>query len=269
MEPNLASLRLELRARIGETRRSRAGSAPLRALPGQRDHGRFAARHTTHELLDGVAEVARVASATPETVSTREWDKGRIAAGRDDLPTASWICRRLGVVWPLVLKLAFPCQQARPRARQSHAAGRLQGRRRDDLLRPSPRRPPRPSSAGSHHLRPRAAQGRRRARSPRPASTQPPPLRDRDQADAKLGQRVRARRNQGCSSGATAAPSRASGRRAPRRVREHDRAPALPALVRAVVPSQGRSARSRRQAVGHPGRCPARAPYRPRRGDPV
>ena len=80
MEPNLASLRLELLELELEKPDARVpGPLPLRALPGQRDHGRFAARHTTHELLDGVAEVARVASATPGTVSAREWDSGRIA----------------------------------------------------------------------------------------------------------------------------------------------------------------------------------------------
>jgi hypothetical protein len=121
MEPNLASLRLELLAlELEKPDHRRLGPLPLRALPGQRDHGRFAARHTTHELLDGVAEVARVASATPETVSTREWDKGKIAAGRDDLPTASAICRRLGVVWPLVLKLAFAPAATRGRVLGNH-----------------------------------------------------------------------------------------------------------------------------------------------------
>ena len=67
-------------------------SCPCALCPDSCNHSHFAARHATHQLIDGVAEVARVASATPEAVSIREWDKGKIAAGRDDLPAPRTPC---------------------------------------------------------------------------------------------------------------------------------------------------------------------------------
>jgi len=121
MEPNLASLRLELLAQELEKQDANSpGPLSLRALPGQRDHGRFTARQTTHVLLDGVAEVAAAASSQPKTVSTREWDEGRAVAGRTDLPTASTIRRRLGISWPLVLRLAFTAPAKRSRVLGNH-----------------------------------------------------------------------------------------------------------------------------------------------------
>jgi hypothetical protein len=116
MEPNLASLRLErLERELEKPDGIASGPLSLRALSGQRDKGRFVARHTTHELLDGIAEVARAASTKPKTVSTRIWNEARLLAGREDLPTASAAYRRLGVPWPLVLELAFTAAAKRSR----------------------------------------------------------------------------------------------------------------------------------------------------------
>jgi hypothetical protein len=121
MEPNLASLRLELlELELEKPDLQLPGPLPLRALPGQRDKGRFTARHTTHELLDGIAEVAKAASRKPKAVSTRAWNDARKTAGREDLPTASAICRRLSVGWPLVLKLAFTAPAKRGRVLGRH-----------------------------------------------------------------------------------------------------------------------------------------------------
>jgi hypothetical protein len=116
MEPNLASLRAErLAHELEKPDGIASGPLSLRALPGERHKGRFVARHTTHELLDGVAEVARAASPTPMTASTRAWNEARKDAGRDDLPTASAIYRRLGIAWPLVLELAITAAAKRSR----------------------------------------------------------------------------------------------------------------------------------------------------------
>jgi hypothetical protein len=53
---NLASFRVELlELELEKPDLQLPSPPPLRALPGQRDKGRFTARQTTHELLDGVA----------------------------------------------------------------------------------------------------------------------------------------------------------------------------------------------------------------------
>src|SRR5438874_12994549 len=116
MEPNLASLRLELLTQELEKPDAKLpGPLSLRALSGRDTHGRFAAPLTIHELLDAVTEVAAAASDHPEAPSTRAWDQARVETGRDGLPSASTICRRLGLPWETVLKLAFtePAERSR------------------------------------------------------------------------------------------------------------------------------------------------------------
>jgi hypothetical protein len=123
MEPNLASLRLERVAReLEKPHRITPGPLSLRALSNERDEqtGRFAARHTTHELLDGVAEVALAASVPARSISKAAWNQSRDDLGRTDLPTADPIRRRLGVSWPLVLKLAFTAAAKRSRVLGNH-----------------------------------------------------------------------------------------------------------------------------------------------------
>ena len=116
MEPNLASLRLELLAQeLEKPDAERPGPLSLRALAGRDTNGRFAAALTVHELLDAVLDVASAAAPDPQAASTRSWDRARTAAGRPELPTASTICRRLGLPWPTVLALALtePAERSR------------------------------------------------------------------------------------------------------------------------------------------------------------
>jgi hypothetical protein len=85
---------------------------PTRPPLSRRDpSGRFQASTPLHELLDGVAEVARLAAeqagCLPEQVSKGAWDRGRAAAGRGDLPTAEGVRKRVGRAWPDVLQVAL------------------------------------------------------------------------------------------------------------------------------------------------------------------
>lgn len=73
--------------------------------------GRFQASLPLHELLDGVAEVARHAAETrgcpPEAVSKGAWNRARLACERTDLPTAEGARKRLDRTWPEFLKMAL------------------------------------------------------------------------------------------------------------------------------------------------------------------
>jgi hypothetical protein len=108
----------------------RSGPLSLRAVLEQRhSNGRFAAPHTVHQLLDGVADVATAASPeAPLAVSKNTWDAKRVALGRHDLPSANTIRRRIGLDWSEVLELAFtePAKRSRwlaPRLKRAQFAG--------------------------------------------------------------------------------------------------------------------------------------------------
>jgi hypothetical protein len=73
--------------------------------------GRFAAGLGLHELLDAVAEIARSAATEagvpPASVSKGAWDRARIATGREDVPTAEGVRKRLDRKWSDVLAVAL------------------------------------------------------------------------------------------------------------------------------------------------------------------
>jgi len=89
--------------------------------------GRFAAGLGLHALLDGVSDVARLAAedagVAPASVSKGAWDRARLAAGRDDLPTAEGVRKRLDRKWPDVLEVALG-----PPANRLRRLGVLAGR---------------------------------------------------------------------------------------------------------------------------------------------
>jgi hypothetical protein len=99
-----AGVRLEMTANTDNT-------PPLPTLLRRDPTGRFEAWTPLHELLDGVAEVARVAAeqagCPAERVSKAAWDRGRAAVGRLDLPTAEAVRKRFGRSWVDVLQVAL------------------------------------------------------------------------------------------------------------------------------------------------------------------
>jgi hypothetical protein len=89
-----------------------ADKTPTPTAVSRRDpSGRFQASLPLHELLDGVAEVARLvaeqASCPAEKVSKAAWDRGRAAAGRRDLPTGEAVRKRFARSWLDVLRVAL------------------------------------------------------------------------------------------------------------------------------------------------------------------
>jgi hypothetical protein len=75
----------------------------------RQQQGRFAPSRYDHgALVAAVADITRYAcAATPQTVSTRLFNRSRSDAGHPSCPTAGVICERLGCEWPQVKELAL------------------------------------------------------------------------------------------------------------------------------------------------------------------